>query len=368
MEGDFGGRGQAAGPGGDAEPVHEVVHDLPGAVGEGIDGGIGAFLELQFVAVEIHSGAGTGGDDHGQIAGEHRGGVKGDFARGIPVARIEGRLSAASLVVGENDFHTKMLQHFHGGLGYVIEEGIAKAGAHEQNFFSSGSCGGGGHARGASSGFDGNSISDSVNAAFFAHQRHGQQHKEQQSDDFEGENVVGPGPKVIDEAGIRWRVGDKAEVGAQRRIDDRREEKIEIHTEKRPQRARPPRMPWPPSIADRQKQRRADDGKVMQEKRKKGEVRIRVGQRRRDQCLQRGRQSPVVGQGLRPVLSCEQGIACEKGGDVAEMEGQDVVQIQCMLAGAPRILRIAVGAEAEKRQYRAGQRLRDGRRAPRSDQ
>ena len=38
----------------------------------------------------------------GQVAGEDLGGVPGDLARGFPVARVEGRLAAAGLVLGED--------------------------------------------------------------------------------------------------------------------------------------------------------------------------------------------------------------------------------------------------------------------------
>ncbi len=80
VEGDLGGNGETSGPRRDAESVNEEVHDFPSAIGEGVDGGIRAFFKLQFVAVEIHGRAGAGGNDHGQVAGEHRGGVKCDFA------------------------------------------------------------------------------------------------------------------------------------------------------------------------------------------------------------------------------------------------------------------------------------------------
>ena len=108
MEGDLDGVWQFAGPRGDANAVDDEVHDFPGAVGERIDRGIGAFFELQRIAVETHGCAGAAGDDDRKIASEHFRGVQSDLARGIPIARVEGGLAAAGLVFGENDFHAEM--------------------------------------------------------------------------------------------------------------------------------------------------------------------------------------------------------------------------------------------------------------------
>lgn len=86
MEGDLDGFWQFAGPSGDAKAVDDEVHDFPGAVGERIDRGIGAFFELQRIAVEAHRGAGTAGDDDWKITSEHFRSVQSDLARGIPIA------------------------------------------------------------------------------------------------------------------------------------------------------------------------------------------------------------------------------------------------------------------------------------------
>lgn len=85
MEGDLDGFWQFAGPGGDAKAVDDEVHDFPSAVGERIDRGIGAFFELQRIAVETHGCAGAAGDDDRKIASEHFSGVQSDLARGIPI-------------------------------------------------------------------------------------------------------------------------------------------------------------------------------------------------------------------------------------------------------------------------------------------
>jgi hypothetical protein len=68
--------------------------------------------------------------------------VERDFARGIPVARVKGRLTAASLILGENNFHTEMFKDFDCRFRDIIEKGIAEASAHEQNFLSSRTGGG----------------------------------------------------------------------------------------------------------------------------------------------------------------------------------------------------------------------------------
>ncbi len=80
VEGDLDGFWQLAGPGGDAKAVDDEVHDFPGAVGERVDRGIGAFFELQRITVETHGRAGTAGDDDRKIASEHFRGVHSDLA------------------------------------------------------------------------------------------------------------------------------------------------------------------------------------------------------------------------------------------------------------------------------------------------
>ena len=83
----------------------------------------------------VHRGAGAGGNDDGQLAGEDVGAVFGDFARGAPIAGVEGGLAAAGLVFGELDGDAEVFEHFDGGAGDVIVEGIAEAGAHQEHAF-----------------------------------------------------------------------------------------------------------------------------------------------------------------------------------------------------------------------------------------
>ena len=97
--------------------------------------------------MEIHGGAGAGGDDDGQLAGEHGGGVAGDFTRGHPVAGIEGRLAAAGLVFRKLDGHAEVFEDFDGGPRDVVVKGIAEAGAHEEDTFVGGSLEWAGHGR-----------------------------------------------------------------------------------------------------------------------------------------------------------------------------------------------------------------------------
>jgi hypothetical protein len=103
VEGDAGGGSNFPGPGFDAEAVVDEVDDFPGPVGERSDGGIRVFLELEEIAVAVHRGAGTGGHDHRQLAGEDFGGVFRDLAGSAPLAGIERRLAAAGLVFREID-------------------------------------------------------------------------------------------------------------------------------------------------------------------------------------------------------------------------------------------------------------------------
>ena len=85
--------------------------------------------------MEIHRSAGAGWDDNGQLAGENTRRVAGNFARGGPVAGVEGGLATTGLVIGKFNGHAEVFEDFHGGLGDVIIEGVAKAGAHEKHAF-----------------------------------------------------------------------------------------------------------------------------------------------------------------------------------------------------------------------------------------
>ena len=107
-------------------------------MGEGVDRGLGAFLELQKIAVEIPGRARAAGNNHGKFPGEDRRRVSRHFSRCLPVTGIEGRLATTGLVFRKNNFHAQMLQYLHGGAGHIVIKRIAEAGAHEQNFFSGG--------------------------------------------------------------------------------------------------------------------------------------------------------------------------------------------------------------------------------------
>lgn len=135
MEGDTGRFLELAGPGFDAEAVVDEIDDFPCAVGERGDLGIRVFLELEEIPVAVHRGAGAGGNDDGEFAGEDFGSVFRDFAGGTPLAGVEGRLAAAGLVFRENDGNTEVLEHFHGRTGDIVIKGITKAGAHQEHAF-----------------------------------------------------------------------------------------------------------------------------------------------------------------------------------------------------------------------------------------
>lgn len=95
--------------------------------------------------MEVHGGTGTGGYDDGEVAGEDFRTMFCDFARGGPIAGVEGGLAAASLVFGVFDGDAKVFEDFDGGLGSVIIEGITKAGAHQKHAFVGGALEVGGH-------------------------------------------------------------------------------------------------------------------------------------------------------------------------------------------------------------------------------
>ena len=48
-----------------------------------------------------------------------------DFARGIPIAGVEGGLATARLVLGVFDGDTEVFQHLHRGAGNIVIKGIA---------------------------------------------------------------------------------------------------------------------------------------------------------------------------------------------------------------------------------------------------
>ena len=135
VEGDAGRFLELAGPGFDTEAVVDEINDFPGAVGERGDLGIRVFLKLEEIPVAVHRGAGAGGNDDGELAGEDFGSVFRDFAGGTPLAGIEGRLAAAGLIFRENDGNTKMFKHFDGRTGDIVIKGITEAGAHQEHAF-----------------------------------------------------------------------------------------------------------------------------------------------------------------------------------------------------------------------------------------
>ena len=98
MEGDAGGLFEFTGPGLDADAIEDEIDDFPCAAGERGDLRLRVILELEEIAVAVHSGAGAGGHDDRKVTREYFRGVPSDFARGLPIARVEGGLPAAGLV------------------------------------------------------------------------------------------------------------------------------------------------------------------------------------------------------------------------------------------------------------------------------
>lgn len=89
--------------------------------------------------MEVHRRAGTGRDDHREIAGEDIGGVTGHFAGSVPITGIESGLTAAGLVFGKLDGDAEIFENLHCGFCRLIVEGVAKAGSHQHNPFAKGS-------------------------------------------------------------------------------------------------------------------------------------------------------------------------------------------------------------------------------------
>lgn len=119
----------------DAESVVNEVHDLPCPSCQRVDGGVWIFLELERISVKIHRCAGTGGHNDRKLASENRCRVACDFSRSDPVAGVEGRLTAASLIIGKFHGNSEVFENLHGSAGDIVVEGIAKAGAHEEHAF-----------------------------------------------------------------------------------------------------------------------------------------------------------------------------------------------------------------------------------------
>ena len=104
----------------DAEAVDDEVGQFPGAAGERFApaGGSDSFSNSSGAPWKTHRGAGTGGHDHGRCRRRRRlDRVAHDFARGGPVAAVEGGLAAAGLVLGKFDFAAEVFEHLDGGDG-----------------------------------------------------------------------------------------------------------------------------------------------------------------------------------------------------------------------------------------------------------
>ncbi|MEN9990879.1 MAG: hypothetical protein RLZZ224_581 [Verrucomicrobiota bacterium] len=126
---------------------------------------------------------------------------------------------------------------------------------------------------------------------------------------------------MIDEAWIGRGMSDKAKVRIQCLIDDKSEDQIAIDPCKCAKWTVPPGRCGTPAIAEGNEKRGADDGKVVQEKRKKRDVWKIMLQGRCNNRLHRRGEPPVIREFLRPGPTFHQGISCEKCGDVAEMKG-----------------------------------------------
>ena len=134
-----------SGPCADVEVVENEIDYFSGSLGKRVDRGIRFLFELEFVAVAVHRGARAGGDDHRHFACKDLGAVARDFARRLPIARVECRLAAAGLVVGKIDRDAEVLKDLDRGFCDIIEKGVAKAGAHEKYALIEGAGAGGGH-------------------------------------------------------------------------------------------------------------------------------------------------------------------------------------------------------------------------------
>ena len=186
------------------------------------------------------------------------------------------------------------------------------------------------------------STSDSISWSIFPQKGNCQDQKHRERDDFEGNDVIRPGPQMINQAWIRRRVGDVGEVGVQQPVHDAGEEEIDIHPQHGPQRASPKWLQRPPAFADRQIQRRADDGKMLGEKREVGRMGEAVADRGSEEGLRGSREAPVVDEFAGQLFPGEQGESGEKRRDIAKMKRHDVVKIRRMIAAGPRPLGVAV--------------------------
>src|ERR1035437_1658581 len=93
---------EVAAPARNTEPVDDVVAKFPSAppqLGHGRQ--VGLLFKFEQSAVIHHGGAGTGRHHDRALTGERFYRVAHDFARGSPVAAVEGGQTAASLARGE---------------------------------------------------------------------------------------------------------------------------------------------------------------------------------------------------------------------------------------------------------------------------
>lgn len=137
-----------------------------------------------------------------------------------------------------------------------------------------------------------------------------QNHRER--DDFEGYDVIRPWSEMINQAWMWRRVGDVAKVGVQQQVHEASAKEIDIHPQHGPQRASPKRLQRPPAFMGRQIQRRADDGKMLDEKSEVGRMRETVIDRGSDEGLRGGRETPVVDEFAGQLFPGEQRVTGEE--------------------------------------------------------
>ena len=105
--------------------------------------GLLRFLEDGFEEVTCHGGAAAGGCDDGvdfaalHERGEDREEAAGEFAGLVAVAGVEGGLTAAGLLFGEDDLDVVLFEELAGGDAYAGVEHVDHAGDEEGDAFGS---------------------------------------------------------------------------------------------------------------------------------------------------------------------------------------------------------------------------------------
>lgn len=119
-------------PRGQAETMNQIITEFPGAAPDLFDfRQVLLMLKFKTRAMKHHGRAGARGDDNGFLPGEDLGGVAHDLTGGVPLAAVEGGLTAAGLILGKNNFAAHVFENLDSCTSHIIKKGVAEASSHK---------------------------------------------------------------------------------------------------------------------------------------------------------------------------------------------------------------------------------------------